>query len=153
MFPAKDIFLTINHFCYFMIFFLYFKEASRCFFSFKTGYTHGIPVKPEYIYIFTERIENVKPKLASEVSCAHLNALVGSKLLDLHLGCSFFCSCCCSPAFFSGQQWLQMISRCFKKINDKKDHSFSWNAVLRIWTWSPFLLPWLFTYLRTIFLK
>ena len=54
------------------------------------------------------------------MSCAHLNALVGSKLLDLHLGCSFFCSCCCSPAFFSGQQWLQMISRWFKKINDKK---------------------------------
>ena len=54
------------------------------------------------------------------MSGAHLNALVGSKLLDLHLGCSFFCCCCCSPAFFSGQQWLQMISRWFKKINDKK---------------------------------
>ena len=53
------------------------------------------------------------------MSVAHLNALVGSKLLDLHLGCSFFCCCCCSPPFFSGQQWLQMISRCFKKINDK----------------------------------
>ena len=60
------------------------------------------------------------------MSGTHLNALVGSKLLDLHLGCSFFCWCCCSPAFFSGQQWLQMISRCFEKKNDfKKRSSFS----------------------------